>query len=82
MSPFDEHRKYIHELANTLSILDGNIARLKATLSSEHPELKEEMARLMKADEYSKKSIHILKQFREHVHKMISEEMSKTGRDE
>ena len=74
MSRFDEHRKYIHELANTLSILDGNVARVLTLLTRNHPEMKEEISKLMKADEYSKKSIHTLKIFRERVHKMIAED--------
>lgn len=78
MSQYDEHRKYIHELANTLSILEGNVSRVLTTISRSHPEMKDEVTRLMKADEYCKKSIHTLKQFREHVHKMINEETTKT----
>ena len=77
MSQYDEHRKYIHELANTLSILDGNVSRVMTLLSRQHPELKDEIAKLGKADEYCKKSIHTLKQFREHVHRMINDEAEK-----
>ena len=79
MSQYDEHRKYIHELANTLSILEGNVSRVLTMISRSHPDMKDEVTRLMKADEYCKKSIHTLKQFREHVHKMINEEASKDG---
>ena len=82
MSQFDEHRKYIHELANTLSILEGNVSRVMTTISRQHPEMKDEVTRLMKADVYCKKSIHTLKQFREHIHKMINEEESRAGKKE
>ncbi len=79
MSQYDEHRKYIHELANTLSILEGNVSRVLTMISRSHPDMKDEVTRLMKADEYCKKSIHTLKQFREHVHKLVNEEAAKDG---
>jgi hypothetical protein len=82
MSQYDEHRKYIHELANTLSILEGNVSRVLTMISRAHPEMKDEVTRLMKADEYCKKSIHTLKQFREHVHKQINEDAAKSSEKE
>ncbi len=79
MSQYDEHRKHIHELANTLSILEGNVSRVLTMISRAHPEMKDEISRLMKADEYCKKSINTLKVFREHVHKLVNEEAAKKG---
>jgi hypothetical protein len=61
----DEHRKLIHDLANSLSVLDASLSRSLTLLLKNHPELVEEITRLKKADEFSKKSISILKQFRE-----------------
>lgn len=81
MSQHDETRKYIHELANTLSILDGNVSRVMTLLSRQHPELKDEITKLGKADEYCKKSINTLKQFREHVHRMINDEAEKAEKN-
>jgi hypothetical protein len=64
----DETRKYIHELANTFSIIDASVSRALSLLSRNNPQLSDEIARLNKADEYIKKSITILRELREHVH--------------
>lgn len=68
----DETRKYIHDLANTFSIIDASVARALTLLSRNNPQLADEIARLKKADEYVKKSIHTLRQLREHVHAQIN----------
>lgn len=73
----DETRKYIHDLANSFSILDASLARALTLLTRNNPQLADEIQRLRKADEYVKKSIHTLKQLREHVHKQIAEENQK-----
>jgi hypothetical protein len=65
---YDETRKYIHDLANNFSIIDASISRALTLLSKNHPQLADEIQRIRKADEYVKKSIHSLKQMREHVH--------------
>ena len=70
----DETRKYIHDLANNFTIIDASIMRALQLLSRNHPELADEIARLKKADEYVKKSVHTLKSFREHVHTQIAQE--------
>ncbi len=67
----DETRKYIHDLANSFSIIDASISRAITLLSRNNPQLNDELTRLKKADEYVKKSIHTLRQFREHVHGQI-----------
>ena len=72
----DETRKYIHDLANTFSIIDASVSRALTLLSRNNPQLNDEIARLKKADEYVKKSIHTLRQMREHVHKQINEAKS------
>lgn len=70
----DETRKYIHDLANTFSIIDASLNRALTQLSRNHPQLSDEITRLRKADEYVKKSIHTLRALREHVHNQIAAE--------
>lgn len=70
---FDEQRKFIHDLANSLSIVEASVARALTLLNRNHPELADEIHRLQKADEYSKKSINTLREFREHIHNQIKE---------
>lgn len=70
---FDEQRKYIHDMANSLSIVEASISRVLTLLSRNHPELTDEIQRLKKADEYSKKTITALRSLREHVHSQIKE---------
>ena len=72
----DETRKYIHDLANTFSIIDASVARALTMLTRNHPELTEEITRLKKADEYIKKSVHTLRAMREHVHAQINAQKS------
>ena len=72
----DETRKYIHDLANNFTIIDASVMRAMQLLSRNHPELADEIARLKKADEYIKKSVHTLKSFREHIHSQIALENS------
>lgn len=67
----NEHRKYIHDLANNFSIMDASINRALTMIERSHPEMADEISRLKKADEYMKKSIHTLKAFREHLHAQI-----------
>jgi glutamine amidotransferase-like uncharacterized protein len=81
MSNLDEHRKYIHDLANNFSILDASVSRALTLLTRGHPELNDEIMRLRKADEYIKKSIHTLKAFREHIHNQISQEKEASGKE-
>ncbi|GEM_PF-1205023 len=70
----DETRKYIHDLANSFSIIDASLNRALTQLSRNSPQLSDEITRLRKADEYVKKSIHTLRVFREHVHAQINAE--------
>lgn len=73
---FDEQRKHIHDLANTLSIVEASVSRVLTLLTRNHPELEDEINRLKKADEYSKKSIESLRALREHVHSQIKQSES------
>ena len=73
---FDEQRKHIHDLANTLSIVEASVSRVLTLLTRNHPELEDEINRLKKADEYSKKSIDSLRALREHVHTQIKQSES------
>jgi hypothetical protein len=70
----DETRKYIHDLANTFSIIDASVSRALTMLTRNHPQLSDEITRLRKADEYVKKSIHTLWALREHVHNQANAE--------
>lgn len=76
MSSYDETRKYIHDLANTFSIIDASVSRALTLLSRNNPQLADEITRLKKADEYVKKSIHTLRQMREHVHAQANAQAS------
>lgn len=67
----DEQRKFIHDMANSLSIMEASVARVISLLTKNHPELTDEINRLKKADEYSKKSIETLREFREFIHTQI-----------
>jgi hypothetical protein len=67
----DETRKYIHDLANTFSVIDASVSRALTLLNRNHPELTDEIARLQKADEYVKKSITTLRALRDHVHEEL-----------
>ena len=67
----DEQRKFIHDMANSLSIMEASVARVLSLLNKNHPELVDEIHRLKKADEYSKKSIESLRAFREYIHSQI-----------
>jgi hypothetical protein len=70
----DETRKYIHDLANHFTIIDASLMRAIQLITRSHPEMADELARLRKADEYVKKSVHTLKSFREHIHNQIAAE--------
>jgi hypothetical protein len=72
----DETRKYIHDLANSFSIIDASLTRVITLISRNNPQLADEIQRLRKADEYVKKSVHTLKQLREHVHAQSNAEKS------
>ena len=79
MSQHSETRKYIHDLANTFSIIDASVSRALTMISRNHPELNEEITRLRKADEYVKKSIHTLRSLREHIHNQVAAEQANKG---
>ena len=70
---FDEQRKHIHDMANSLSIVDASVSRVITLLKRNHPELTDELTRLGKADEYSKKAIATLNGLREVVHTQLKE---------
>ena len=73
---FDEQRKYIHELANSLSIVEGSVARVLSLLVKNNPSLEDEINRLKKADEYTKKSITAIRSLRAHVANQIKQNES------
>jgi hypothetical protein len=72
--PHDETRKYIHELANQLFVIDASVSRALSLLdkkSSDQSE--EEITRLRKAAEYLKKSIATIHDLRSHIHAQIQQ---------
>lgn len=71
---FDEERKHIHDLANSLSIVEASVSRVLTLFKKNHPEMVDEIKRLQKADEYSKKSIDSLRSLREHVYNQIKKQ--------
>jgi hypothetical protein len=73
MSQYDDTRKYIHDLANSFSIIDASLSRALALLAKNNPNLTDEIQRLKKADEYVKKSVTTLRELRQHVHNQIAE---------
>ena len=77
---YDETRKYIHDLANSFSIIDASVSRAITLISRNNPSAEDELARLKKADEYIKKSINTLRSFREHVHGQIHQEKENSSR--
>lgn len=62
-----ETKTCIHDLANNFSIMESHIGRALKLLRAGHSELTDEIARLEKADEYMKKSIQTLRDFRARV---------------
>jgi hypothetical protein len=72
----DETRKYIHDLANSFSIIDASISRALTLLNKNHPELTDEIQKIKKADEYVKKSVQTLRELRQHIHNQIRPENS------
>ena len=77
---FDETRRYIHDLANNFSIIDASVSRALTLVQRNNPDAADEIARLKKADEYVKKSIHTLRAFREHIHAQINAEKENAAR--
>ncbi len=63
----EELRKYIHELANSFSVIDASLNRASTILAKDHPGLGEELKRIQVANDHVKKSILILREFREYV---------------
>jgi hypothetical protein len=71
---YDEERKFVHDMANTITIVEASVSRVLSLLTRNHPELEEEISRLRKADEYSKKCITSIKEFRDKLHSQIKVE--------
>lgn len=63
-----EHRKYIHDFANHLTIIDGGLYKVMSALSEKGQEQTEEYQRLVKVAETVKSSIAALKNYRQYVH--------------
>ena len=68
----NQTRKYIHDLANSLSVVDASLSRVTKMLSEKLPEDSEELRRLAKANENLKKSIGTLRDLRQLIHSEIN----------
>ncbi len=70
---FSEERKHIHELANHLTIIQGAVKKVLRNIEEKKLSVPEERERLLKADDYLKKSIESLRDLRTSIHKKIEE---------
>ncbi|MFP5457952.1 MAG: hypothetical protein ACLGG7_04405 [Bacteriovoracia bacterium] len=64
---FSVERKHIHELANHLTIIQGAVRKVLRNLDEKKLGLPEEKERLLKADDYLKKSIESLRELRTQI---------------
>lgn len=64
---FSGERKHIHELANHLTIIQGAVRKVLRNLEEKKLGLPEEKERLLKADDYLKKSIESLRELRTQI---------------
>ncbi len=69
----DETRKFVHELANQMFVIDASVSRALKLAEKKLPESDEEVMRLKKAEEYIKKSITTITNLRSHIHLEIKE---------
>jgi hypothetical protein len=60
-------RKYVHDLANSLSIVDASLSRGIKLLGEKLPPDSEELKRLLKADEALRRSIETLREIRQTI---------------
>ena len=70
---FSKERRYIHELANHLTIIQGAVKKVLRNFDEKKLPLDEERERLLKADDYLKRSIEALRDLRSQVHEKIQE---------
>ncbi len=73
-SDFSTERRLIHEMANHLTIIQGAVRKALGTLEENPTLLKEERARLAKADDYLKKSTEALRDLRTEIHRKIGDD--------
>lgn len=60
----EEQRKCLHDLANSLSVLEGLVLITKRSLEKNQPQLQDEITKLNKALDYSKQSMESLQSLR------------------
>jgi hypothetical protein len=65
-----EHRKFIHDFANHLTIIDGGLYKVLANLTDKNQVHTEEFERLSKLSETVKNSIAMLRNYRQYVHSL------------
>lgn len=65
----EDVRKFIHDLANSLSVIDASLARASTLLEKNHPQSIEELSRVRMSHDHVRKSILMLREFREYVQK-------------
>jgi len=61
----EEQRKCMHDLANSLSVLEGLVLVTTRSLKKDNPQLVNEIEKLTKSLDYSKKAIDSLQKLRE-----------------
>lgn len=61
---YDDHRKFIHDMANHLSVVDASLSYVLRLLKRDHPQLEDEIRRLMMAQTNSGHCIQSLKAYR------------------
>jgi hypothetical protein len=67
MSFSNQQRKFIHDLANSISIVEMCLSSSLRDIKDVHPEMTETLKRLEKGVEYSKKTVQGLKDFRQFI---------------
>lgn len=68
-----DHRKFIHDMANNLSVVDASLTYVLRLLKKSHPQLEDEIRRLTMAQMNSGKCIETLKSYRASLQSNSSE---------
>jgi hypothetical protein len=74
---FSAERRHIHELANHLTIIQGAVKKVLRNMDEKKLALPEEKERLLKADDYLKRSIDSLKELRSDILEKIEKSAGK-----
>lgn len=74
---FAPEREHIHELANHLTIIQGAVKKVIRSIDEKKLDMSDEKDRLVKADDYLKKSVLALRSLREELEVKIQSVGSK-----